>query len=369
MESNNQIEKKSFFSFRHWLIYTEIIAIVGFIALAAFFTQRGGAEPQPPPLSKVETLITDADTLFEKQDLVRAAFLYWQALEAMETEKTEENKAERLHTNLRIAEIYSQISWLRDAKSRLEYASYIQPNHEDVLLLSGKLFRDEGALKEAFEQFDAVLEKNPKNAEANYLIGVLYQGDKQYNEASKYYKRAIENDPELLKIPSEKAPIGLLARLQLSRTYNRMLQSYSFLDRKLTSEESVEVSRLESQSILLLEEAHQKKPDMQEIVDDLIGLLYRRAYALKREAETRPYADALEVYERIVELDSTDIQAWQDMAEIYESFLMDKEKALEMYRKVYELEPHATTLAIIKSLEEDIAAENEQDDAEIEESE
>lgn len=359
MESNNQPERKSLFSFDRWLLYTEIIAIIGFVVLAAFFTQRGGAEPKSPPLSQAETFITEADTYFDKQHLGRAVFLYWQALQAFETEKTKENRADRLHANLRIAEIYSQRSWLKDAKSRLDYAVYIQPNHEDVLLLSGKLFRDEGELKDATTQFLAVLEKNSHNAEAHYLLGVLYQGSRQYEAASRHYRAAIESDPEFAHVPSEKAPIGVLARLQLSRTYNKMFQSYRFLDRELTNEDIAEASRLETQSVLLLEEAVQQQPEMQEIVNDLIGLLYVRANALKREAATRPYADALEVYERIVELDPAEIQAWQEMGEIYAGFLGDKPKALEMYRKVYELEPHATFLAIIKSLEEEIAAENE----------
>lgn len=358
MESNNQIKKKSFFSFKRWLLYTEIIAIIGFVVLAVLYTQRGGAEPKSLPLSEVETLIAEADSHFENQDLGRSIYLYWQALQAMESEKTDDNKMDRLHANLRIAEIYSQSNWLKDAKSRLQHASNIQPDHEDVLLLSGKLFRDEGALKEATEQFLAVLEKNSKNAEALYLLGVLYQGNKQYEAASTHYRAAIESDLEFKHIPSEKAPIGVLARLQLSRTYNKMFKNYSLLDRELTDEDYAEILRLETQSIFLLEEALQKQPDMQEIVNDLIGLLHRRAFTLKREAATRPYADALEVYERIVKLDPTDVKAWQEMAEIYDGYLMDKQKALEMYRNVYELEPHATYLAIIKSLEEEIGAEN-----------
>lgn len=359
MESNNQIEKKSYFSFDRWLLYTEIIAIIGFVVIAAFFTQRGGAEPKPPSLSQAKTFIAEADAYFDEQNLVKAVFLYWQALQTFETAKTEENEADRLHANLRIAEIYSQSGWLKDAKSRLEYASYIQPKHEDVLLLSGKLFRDEGLLKEATEQYLAVLEKKPNNSEAHYLLGVLYQGNKQYKEASTHYTAAIKGDPEFQHIPSEKAPIGVLARLQLSRTYNKMLQRYRFLDRELTSEDMAEISRLEAQSIILLREALQKQPGMPEIVNDLVGLLYVRANALKREAATRPYGDALQVYEQIVELDPSEVQAWQEMAEIYESYLIDKQKALEMYRKVYELEPHATFLAIIKSLEEEIATEEE----------
>ncbi len=359
MEPDKQTEKRSFFSFDHWLLYTEILAVIGFVLLAALYTQRGGAELEPPTISEVEKFITDADAFYEKQDLGSAVYLYWQALHALETDKTDENKMDRLHVNLRIAEIYSQSGWLIDAKSRLEYAAQIQPDHTEVLLLSGKFSRDESSPEKATEKFLAVLEQDPDNAEAHYLLGILYQGNQQYDEAAKHYSEAIEYDPELIHIPSEKAPIGILARLQLSRTYNRQFQSYLLLDRELTNEDYDEISRLESQAIILLEQAIQLKHGMPEIIDDLIRLLYVRAIALKREAATRPYDDALEVYERIVELDPTEVEAWQEMGDIYDGFLEDKESALEMYRKVYELDPHATTLAIIQTLEADIDVKNE----------
>ena len=139
-----------------------------------------------------------------------------------------------------------------------------------------------------------------------------------------------------------------------------MLQTYRFLDREFTSEDLAEVSWLESEAILLLEQALEKRPGMDEVITDLVGLLFARASALEREDfETRQYMDALQVYERIVELDPQEVRAWERMAEIYGSFLLDKAAALEMYRKIYEIEPHPTVLANIKSLEEDLAAEAE----------
>ena len=144
-----------------------------------------------------------------------------------------------------------------------------------------------------------------------------------------------------------------------------MLQNYRFLDREFTDEDLAEVTRLESESILLLKQALAQRPEMDEVIADLVGLYHARARALEREdIETRGYGDALRVYERIVELDPQDVRAWERMAEIYGSFLKDKVKALEMYRKVYEIEPHPTVLANVKSLEEDLEAEEE--DLEIE---
>ena len=357
-------------SLRSWLFYAEVVAVIGFVVLAFFYIQRGTAESESQPLSQVGAFIEKADVLFERQDLADAALHYWQALRALGTEDevqgisingASQTSAEvRLHANLRIAEIYSQSNWLKDAKARLAYAARIQPEHAGVRLLRGKLFRDEGLLAEATQEFLAVLKNMPDHAEAHYLLGVLYQGSKQFEQASKHYTKAIENDPAFLNIPSEKAPIGILARLQLSRTYARMLQNYQFLDREFTEEDLAEVTRLESESIALLEQAHEKMPEMNEVVDDLVRLLFSRASALEREdIETRQYVDALQVYERIVELDPEEVRAWERMGEIYASFLGDKQAALEVYRTVYKIEPHPTVLANIKSLEEDVAAETE----------
>ena len=363
---------KSLFSLRNWLIYAEILAVVGFIVLAAFYIRRGSAESEPFPLSDVADFIEQADTRFAEQDLTDAALYYWQALQALEAVEKEQvisvngvsqtAGAIGLHANLRIAEIYSQNSWAKDARARLEHAARIQPDHADVRLLRGRLLSDDALddalLAQATEEFLAVIGSDPNNAEAHYRLGVLYHGNKQLKEAAVHYKKAIESDPEFRDITSEKSPIGILARLQLSRTYAKMLQNYQFLDREFTDEDMAEVTRLESESILLLEQALEKRPGMDEVIADLVRLYSARARALGREdIETRGYGDALRVYERIVELDPQEVRAWEQMAEIYAGFLGDKAKALEMYRKVYEIEPHPTVLANIKSLEEDLAAE------------
>ncbi len=359
---------KSLVSLRSWLFYAEVLALIGFVLLAVFYIQGGTAEPEPPPVTQVTGFIEQADARFAEQALADAALYYWQALQSLdaaaETASISINgtphtpDAVRLHANLRIAEIYSQSNWLKDAKARLAYAAQIQPDHAGVRLLRGKLFRDEGLLEEATQEFLAVLKNDPQNAEAQYLLGVLYQGSKQFEEAAEYYMQAIENDPEFRNIASEKAPIGILARLQLSRTYTKMLQTYQFLDREFTDEDYAAVTRLESEAINVLEAALEQMPEMGEVVNDLVRLLFARATALERQDfETRQYGDALRVYERIVELDREEVRAWERMGEIYASFLGDKAAALSVYRKVYEIEPHPTVLANIKSLEEDIAAE------------
>jgi len=252
------LDTKSLFSLRSWLFYAEVLVVVGFVVLASLYIRRGSADPESPTRSTLGDLIERADNHFARQDFVNALLFYWRALLALEKAGEQQVVSVkgapqsitrvRLHTNLRIAEIYSQTNWPKDAKARLEHAARIQPDHVDVRLLRGKLLRDEGLdddlLVQATEEFLAVIEKNPHNAEAHYLLGILYQGNQQLEEAVEHYKKAIENDPELRSIASEKAPIGILARLQLSRTYSKMLQKYRFLDREYTNEDLAEVSRL-----------------------------------------------------------------------------------------------------------------------------
>ena len=331
---------KSLISLRSWLFYAEVVAVIGFMWACFFLYSTGYSGIRiPTPVTGRVLFIQQADVLFRNRTLpmlpstIGRRYERWKRriksrispINGILTDSAEV----RLRANLRIAEIYSQSNWLKDAKARLEYAERIQPEHAGVRLLRGKLFRDEGLLAEATEEFLAVLKNAPNHAEAHYLLGVLYQGSKQFEQAAEHYTKAVENDPEFLDLPSEKAPIGILARLQLSRTYARMLQGYQFLDREFTETDLAEVKRLESESILLLEQAHENMPEMNEVVDDLVRLLFVRASALEREdIETRQYVDALQVYERIVELDPEEVRAWERMGEIYASFLGDKEAAL-----------------------------------------
>ena len=83
---------------------------------------------------------------------------------------------------------------------------------------------------------------------------MLYQGTKQFEEAQDHYKKAIENDPDLIDVPFEPIPIGLQARLQLSRTYRNIQQMYQFIDRELTAEEQAQLVGLDDKGLEILEE-------------------------------------------------------------------------------------------------------------------
>ena len=344
---------------RNWLPYIEAVIVLLFISLILVHTRKGETESDLLPLSEVQKTIKQANQYFAVQDLAKAAIAYWQAIRAIESAKKESPgeashlDSALLHVYLRVAEIYSHGSWVKDARKRVARAEQIQPEHIDVYLLSGKLLREDGEKEAAVEKFRKVIEKEPNHAEAHYLLGVLYQSMKKFDRATEHYKKAIESDAELVRLPFEPTPIGLQARLQLSRTYRRMLQDFRFVDRELTDEDMAKIGQLEAQSVDLLEEVMDKDSNHTEATDELIGMLYARAAARGREGETRSYDKALEVYTRITELDPNDVDAWNQIGEINRSYFQDAEAALKAYRKAYELSPDPGILAEIKNLEED----------------
>ena len=339
---------------RKWLPYFEALMLVTLIVLIVLNTRRGGAEVNSPPASQVDALIKQGDDYFAKQDLAKALFAYWEGIQAIETDTRNVNHASRLHAHLRVSEIYFHSNWIADAEIHLERAAAIDPDHPAIHLLRGKLLRDTGEQAQAVQEFLAVIAADPTYAEAHYLLGVLYQGTRQFEEATAHYKKAIENDPDLIDVPFELAPIGLQARLQLSRTYRNILQAYQFIDRELTAEEQAQLAGLEDKGIEILEEVAAHAPDFIEAKEELIGLLYGRAGALRRGGEERAYDDALDVYQKIVTLDPTEVDAYLWIGQIYHSFLQDPESALEAYRKAYALEPDSMTLTEIKNLERDL---------------
>ena len=129
---------------------------------------------------------------------------------------------------------------------------------------------------------------------------------------------------------------------------------YQFIDRELTAEEQAQLVGLEDKGLAILEEVVTRAPDFTEAKQELIGLLYGRAGILRRGGEERAYDDALDVYQKIVTLDPTEVDAYLWIGQIYNSFLQDPESALEAYRKAYALEPDSMTLTEIKNLERDL---------------
>ena len=335
---------------RKWLIYFEIFAVFIFFVIIfvnitnSYTNQNYGENPD------LDQLIEKADQLYKTQDLPRALVKYWETITHMESQKEPQKL---LHARLRISEIYFRSNWNKDALDHLARAAEIDRNNTELRLLQGELYKDNGQRALATQEFLAVIKKDPKNFEAHYLLGVLYQGARQFEQAIDHYQQAIQYDLQMIHQPFELAAVGQLARMQLSRTYRQILQGYQNLGQE-NIPDATEIEKMEKQAIAILEDAVHINEHFVEARQELIGLLYRQASIAGRARGTRSYDQALNIYQKIVELDPSEVDAWQWIGQIQRSFLDDPEAALAAYQKAYELESDVGILAEIKTLEDEI---------------
>ncbi len=61
-----------------------------------------------------------------------------------------------------------------------------------IMLLSSLVYAEGGAVK----QYQKIIETNPNDAEAYYNIGVVYYGEKKYDESKAQFQKAIEIYPD-----------------------------------------------------------------------------------------------------------------------------------------------------------------------------
>lgn len=335
---------------RKWLICFEIFTVFIFFVIIFFNITNSYTNQNSGENPDLDQLIEKADQLYKIQDLPGALAKYWQAITQMESQK--ETK-KLLHARLRVSEIYFRSNWHKDALDHLAHAAEIDRNNTDLRLLQGELYKDNGQRALATQEFLAVIKKEPKNFEAHYLLGVLYQGARQFEQAIDHYQQAIKYDLQMFHQPFELAAVGQLARMQLSRTYRQILQNYQTLGKENIPDTN-EMEKMEKQAIAVLEDAVHINEHFVEARQELIGLLYRQASIAGRARGTRSYDQALDIYQKIVELDPSEVDAWQWIGQIQRSFLDDPEAALAAYQKAYELESDVGILAEIKTLEDEI---------------
>jgi len=341
--------------------FVEAIIVLAFFGLATW-SMRGKTD-QTEATGNPSQLVARADSDFDAHDLSQALLTYWQAVRSIQSKSDPKLNGLRLHAHVRISDIYFQSGWIEDAFQHLQKAVDINPDHIAIHLLQGKLFRDQGARVESVRAFLKVLEQDAHHPEAHYQSGILYQGSNQFDLAVDHYQQAITGDLELKSGPSYPTAFGLLARLQLARAYHRRSQKLQFSDQELTAEQVEDLNRMADSAIQLLEEAVSLDPDFSEAKQELIDRLYGQASSLERsQGDIRLYDQALQVYQRIAELDPDEVDAWFSIGQIYRSFLDDPTLALEAFRVAYQLDPRTDTLAEIRTLEEELGLHSESQD-------
>jgi len=311
---------------------SEVILVIIFLGISIVrIIGCGGGET-----IKEQKYIELGDKLYEQGYFADASVMYWNAIKS--DAKVRSQSQNVISARLKLANIYFHLNnWNNDAKVLLRSILEMDPNNSPAHLLLGVILNGEGSRKEAEEEYLQVLEFDPKDASAHYRLGVLYHGEQLYDGAINEYKLAIENDPELVPVRFEIAPFGVQARLLLARLYVTR-QRYD-------------------EAIVYLEQAVTAAPDYREAKEELIRLLDRKAQALARDGD---YTGSLKIYEQIVELDPKQSDAWVEIGKIYAESLVKPSKALEAFRKAYELDPaHPDVIPYLKALQLQTAKDSE----------
>lgn len=318
-------------------IATEAVLIIIFLSFSlirvagCWLTEGGNREANA---DKSEMTVSDylqrGDKLYEDGDFATASLMYWSAL------KQKDNLVE---PRIKLANIYFyQNHWSDDAMVQLDRAVELEPKNAEAHFLRGKIFRNDGLSEKAAKEYLLALEAEPRNPGFHYHLGALYHANQLYEKAIDEYKLAINYDTNLTRPHFEPAPYGLQARFMLARLYKQTQRIDEAID--------------ELEKVIAVDESYQ------DAKNDLIDLLDLKAQAVSHGGNMRDYSWALELYERIVQLDPTNVDAWVEIGKIKYYWLNKPKEALQAFQKASELDPtHPDVILHMKSLRQELGLE------------
>jgi len=312
-------------------VVTEVVLIIIFLSFSLI--RVVGCSNQANA-DKSETTVSDylqqGNNLYEAGDFATASLMYWNALK---------RNANLVEPRINLANIYFyQNNWNDDAMAQLDRVVELEPNNAEAHFLRGKIFRNDGLPEEAVKEYLLALAVDPKNPGFRYHLGALYHANQLYDEAINEYKLAIAYDTNLTRPDFETAPYGLQARFMLARLYKQ--------------------NQRINEAINELEKVMAIDVTYQDAKTDLVDLLDLKAQSLERDGDTRDYFSALELYERIVQLEPEHSDAWVEIGKIKYYWLNKPKEALEAFRIASELDPtHPDVILHMKSLEQELGLE------------
>ena len=331
---------------------------------------RGSAENDHlrTPTESAQTLLQQADEAFQQYKLAGAAALYNDALK---------QDPANLKARIQLARLFHINNWNESAVQMLEETLERDPENLKARMLYAKIHRDEGRSKEAAQLYEEALQTNPNNAEALYYLGTAYQADGMIGEAVRSYQKAVESDPNLERPELEETPFGAQARLQIGRAYRQMERLHrrraQEAARNGDGEEAKRQTELGDQwgdaAIRQLESAHEAAVagNLEQYGDplrELTSALAQKALKMRRNGE--PETEVLRVFQRIVQFDPNDIDAWIQAGDILR-LNKDYEEALRHYEAAHRIDPkdmdaHTGMLKMREAVDQPSAEESGGDD-------
>ncbi|MGA2500703.1 MAG: tetratricopeptide repeat protein [Tepidisphaeraceae bacterium] len=216
-------------------------------------------------------------------------------------DKPEPTGRDKLHTqwnNARAGVLYGLAKQqfeggnVAEARKSLDEAIRLQSDNVSLRILSARVSIEQGKLESAVKELDNVRAIDPNNAEADYLMGVIYQRWQKPENALKWYVRASEKNPAELAYA--------MARAETLVSQNRGDEALDYLQQRLAYFENASPIRVlagqlllwsgkRAEAVTMFREASILTPEDEQIREHLALALYRNGQ----------YAEAITVIERL----------------------------------------------------------------------
>jgi tetratricopeptide (TPR) repeat protein len=254
------------------------------------------------------------DQLYSQGKFNDASVQYWEGVKR-------DPKLEDAH--FKLAEIYYENLWNYDALNELNKLEKLNRNYPELYLLIGRIYNNRIADPDkASKNFQRVIASDPKNSEAYYYLGTIYQQQNKQKEALVMYEKAVS-----VTNPSDLESVAK-SYLQLGRIYK---------DQDL------------DKATEMLKKGLTIVPKSEELISELTGVYSQKAETYKSEQK---FDEAAKIYEEIVKMDPinpVNIEFYMELGSIYrDEELYDK--AIKAYNAITKIDP--TILDVFSALKE-----------------
>ncbi len=199
----------------------------------------------------------------------------------------------------------------------------VNPYHAYLFAVEADLLELSGNLGPALESYHKALELNPSFDEARLSLAQLYLRLAKVNEALEQAMNIVKKD---------KKSFGLIGICyETLRMYDRALEAYQLV----LEEDSTEVEILWRMALIYrLNNQKDKAEEYFKKVSQIAPLNSSFHYSIGESfLQMGNYPEALNFFQKAVELDSANLQAWVGLATVYE-IQKEPERALKIYQQL-----------------------------------
>lgn len=187
-----------------------------------------------------------------------------------EDRKTE-SKAGEIIKN--IALIHIQNEDVEKARKAIEQAKAANPNDTDLLLVEADMYNRIGDMKNYKRVMSEVVQMDPNNPTLFYNLGVSSAQLGEKEDAIKYYKRALELNPDMVNAQVNLASVILEGEKAIVEEMNSL--GTSAADNKKYNQLSKKRNDLFMEALPYLESAYKSDPNSIEVIRTLMNIYYQ----------------------------------------------------------------------------------------------